>query len=105
MLLQPRLGVVGITPHVRHKGALRHFNATTTEPTAQGLVDVFPTPGDHVVIVATSLLEMTMGIRRKLQDTQNVACLQPQSNSFTFWRIETFNCKESVVDLQKTLLG
>ena len=57
MVLEPRLGVVGITPHVRDKGTLRHFNATTTEPTAQGLVDVFPTPGDHVVIVATGLLE------------------------------------------------
>mmetsp|Transcript_5663 Transcript_5663/g.13303 ORF Transcript_5663/g.13303 Transcript_5663/m.13303 type:complete len:396 (+) Transcript_5663:1590-2777(+) len=55
-VLECRLGVLRVAPHVRHEGPLCDLDAATTKPSSQGLIDVLAAPGHHVRVVALGLL-------------------------------------------------
>mmetsp|Transcript_56615 Transcript_56615/g.184133 ORF Transcript_56615/g.184133 Transcript_56615/m.184133 type:complete len:342 (-) Transcript_56615:394-1419(-) len=64
-ILQRGLGVLGVPPHVRDVGTLGHLDPTAAEPDADGLVDVFASPRDHVLVVALGLLPPLPAHRQK----------------------------------------
>mmetsp|Transcript_99526 Transcript_99526/g.281675 ORF Transcript_99526/g.281675 Transcript_99526/m.281675 type:complete len:230 (-) Transcript_99526:1105-1794(-) len=55
-IVQPRFGVVGVPPHVRHAGFLRGHDLPAAEPSAQRLVEILAAPSVHVLVVAADLV-------------------------------------------------
>mmetsp|Transcript_71329 Transcript_71329/g.157780 ORF Transcript_71329/g.157780 Transcript_71329/m.157780 type:complete len:260 (-) Transcript_71329:338-1117(-) len=70
----PRIGLCrAVPPHVRHLGMGRHGNLAAAKPHAQGLVDVFSAPAEHLLVVAACLLPPPPGHAKEApRDQRNV---------------------------------